>query len=216
VRFLSSVIAPLAAKRERPLRILDLGAGNGWLCHRAALLGHLAVAVDVRLDDVDGLLAGAPYASRLPGMFGRVAASFEELPVRPRSFDAAVFDASLHYASRLGAALAAAAKAVAPGGRVAILDSPFYRDARDGTAMVEEKERATRERFPDLAEDLLSIRSIEFLTQETLEEAARPLGLAFRRRRVLYPLWYEARPLAARLRGKRAPSRFDLWDAEVP
>ena len=35
----------------------------------------------------------------------------------------------------------------------------------------------------------------------------------WRRHRVRYPLWYELRPLAARLRGRRAPSRFDLWEA---
>ena len=45
--------------------------------------------------------------------------------------------------------------------------------------------------------------------------ASRGLGLAWRRHRVRYPLWYELRPLVARLRGRRAPSRFDLWEATV-
>jgi hypothetical protein len=51
--------------------------------------------------------------------------------------------------------------------------------------------------------------------RETLRDASAPLGLVWRRRRVGYPLWYELRPLVARLRGHRAPSRFDLWTAEV-
>src|SRR5262244_414927 len=39
----------------RPLRLLDLGAGNGWLSYRAALAGISAMAVDTRDDDIDGL-----------------------------------------------------------------------------------------------------------------------------------------------------------------
>jgi SAM-dependent methyltransferase len=215
-RFVRAVLRPLARRAGRPLRILDLGAGNGWLCYRAALLGHSGLAVDVRLDDVDGLPAGAPYARHLPRMFGRVAASFERLPLAAKSFDVAVFDASLHYAANLGAVLREAARVVAGGGRIAILDSPFYARAEDGEAMIAEKTRTTRERFPDLAEDLLGLPSIEYLTHERLEAAARLLGLEFVRRRVLYPAWYEWRAISARLGRKRAPSRFDLWDSAVP
>jgi SAM-dependent methyltransferase len=43
-----------------PLRVLDLGAGNGWLAHRAAIAGAEAVALDVRGDRVDGLGASPP------------------------------------------------------------------------------------------------------------------------------------------------------------
>jgi SAM-dependent methyltransferase len=214
--FLRSVVRPLARRAGRPLRVLDLGAGNGWLCRRLSLMGHAAVALDVRLDAIDGLAAAAPYARTLPRMFGRVAAGFERLPVRAGAFDLALFDASLHYAAGLEGALSEAARAVAPGGRVAILDSPFYRRAEDGDTMVAEKTRATRERFPDLADDLLALPSIEYLTETRLDAAARPLGLRFRRRRVLYPLWYERRAWDALVRRARPPSRFDLWDAAVP
>jgi len=34
----------LARLGRRPLRVLDLGAGNGWLSHRLALLGNVCVA----------------------------------------------------------------------------------------------------------------------------------------------------------------------------
>src|SRR6266513_1525194 len=48
--------------RGRPLRILDLGAGSGWLSARLNEVGHSCVAVDW-LDDVeDGLGAIAPTA----------------------------------------------------------------------------------------------------------------------------------------------------------
>jgi len=214
--FAARVMAPLAAEARRPLRILDLGAGNGWLCHRAALLGHEPTAVDVRDDSVDGLGAAAGYDAHLPKPFARLAASFDALPVGDGSQDAAVFNASLHYALDLAATLREAARVVRPGGRIAILDSPFYHRARDGEAMVAGKRRDAAARFGDRAGDLVALPFVEYLTRERLAEASTPLGLRWRRHRVRYPLAYELRPLIALLRRRRTPSRFDLWECTVP
>lgn len=214
--FVARVLDPLAAETGRPLRILDLGAGNGWLCHRAARRGHEPTAIDVRDDSVDGLGAAAGYDPHLPKPFGRLVASFDALPVGDRTQDLAVFNASLHYALDLAATLREAARAVRPGGRIAILDSPFYRRAEDGEAMAAEKRRHASARFGDRADALASLPFIEYLTRARLDEASRPLGLRWRRHRVRYPLAYELRPLIARVRGRRTPSRFDLWECTVP
>ena len=213
-RFVGAVLAPLARQKKRPLRVLDLGAGNGWLCYRLSLLGHRAVACDVRCDTVDGLGAARPYTRHLQKPFGRIGSTFEVLPFSAGSFDIALFNASVHYAEDLNAVLREAARVVEPGGRVAILDSPFYRRAATGDAMVLEKRRNTIVRYPGLAEDLLAVRSIEFLTAETLKRAAGP-ALVFQRYRVTYPLWYELRPWKALISRARPPSRFDLWAAAV-
>jgi len=214
--FAARVLAPMAREAGRPLRVLDLGAGNGWLCYRAALLGHDPTAVDVRDDAVDGLGAAAGYDAHLPHPFGRVAASFDALPLREGAYDVAVFDASLHYALDLEDTLREAARVVRRGGRIAILDSPFYRRARDGEAMVEEKRRHAAERFGGRARALTALPFIEYLTRAALAEASAPLGLRWRRHRVRYPLRYEARPLVALLRRRRPPSRFDLWESARP
>ncbi|HET8655252.1 MAG TPA: class I SAM-dependent methyltransferase [Longimicrobiaceae bacterium] len=210
------VLAPMAAGCGAPLRILDLGAGNGWLCRRAALAGHRAVALDLRDDHVDGLGAAAAYLESGPSLFHRVAASFDAIPLRARSFDVAIFNASLHYALDLAGVLREAARATRSGGRLVVLDSPFYDAEADGTAMVAEKRATATERFGDRAEALLALPFVEFLTRERLEAASDGLGLRWRRHRVRYPLWYELRPLAARLRRRRVPSRFDLWESSVP
>ncbi len=42
--FLVKILLPMERKYQAPLRILDLGAGNGWLSNRLAERGHLAVA----------------------------------------------------------------------------------------------------------------------------------------------------------------------------
>jgi SAM-dependent methyltransferase len=214
-RLVGAVLAPLEHAARRPLSILDLGAGDGWLAARMADRGHWALAVDLRLDAVDGLAAGALFARRIPRGFARVAASFDALPARDAAFDVAVFNASLHYAANLSRALSEARRAVRGGGRIALLDSPFYGTATAGEAMVREKERQTRERLPDLADGLLALKTVEYLTRRRLAAAASPVGLAFRRIRVRYPLSYELRGFRAFLRRQRPPSRFDLWVAAV-
>lgn len=214
--FAAHVLTPLAREKGRPLRILDLGAGNGWLCHRAAMLGHEPTAVDVRDDAVDGLGAARGYDLHLPKPFGRLVASFDSLPVGDRTQDLAVFNASLHYALDLAATLREAARVTRRGGRIAILDSPFYHRGEDGEAMVAEKRRHAAERFGGHADALVALPFIEYLTRARLDEASAPLGLRWTRHRVRYPLAYELRPLIAKVRGRRTPSRFDLWECIVP
>jgi len=198
---LRHVIEPMLAQLDRPLDILDLGAGNGWLSHRLARRGHECIAIDVRDDRVDGLGAATELLSR--ASFAPLVASFDAVPLPGQVADLAVFNASLHYARDLSEVLGEAIRLVRMGGFIAVVDSPFYDRIEDGEAMVREK-RAT----PGLA----TFDCIAFLTRDRLE-AASPL--AWRRHRVRYPLWYELRPLLARLRGARRPSRFDIWTAQV-
>lgn len=211
--FVRLVLDPASASKA--IEILDLGAGNGWLSHRVALHGHRAVALDIRDDDVDGLGAAAGFftdAAAPP--FRRVSASFDALPFADDCFDLVVFNASLHYATQLHGVLAEAVRVTRTGGLLAILDTPFYRRATDGEAMVAEKRNEGRTLFGARAEVLLSKPFIEYLTADLLA-AALP-ALQWTRHRVNYPLWYEMRPLLAWLKGRRRPSRFDVWTARVP
>ena len=84
-----------------------------------------------------------------------------------------------------------------------------------GFAMVEEKRAAAERTFGDRAPELMALPFIEFLTRERLERASGE-DLLWHRRRVLYPLHYEARSIRAMIRGRRRPSRFDLWETTVP
>jgi SAM-dependent methyltransferase len=192
-----------------PLRLLDLGAGSGWLAHRAALDGAAALALDVRDDRVDGLGAAPPGSP-----MERIVASFEAIPLRDDAFDVVVFNASLHYAEDLPAALREASRVARAGGRVVVLDSPFYRTAEHGEAMVAEKRREAGRRFGERSGALLAPAFVEYLTPQRLADASRGTTLGpWRRHRVWYPLWYELRRARALIRGERTPSRFDLWEA---
>ena len=195
--FVTRIVQPMARRLARPLRVLDLGAGNGWLSWRMSLAGHEAVAVDLRDDRVDGLGAAEAYLET-DGRFERVMQRCIE-----------------HDDVEIAAALRDARHTARAGARIVILDSPFYAREADGERMLEEKRREAMMRFAERAEALMSLPFVEYLTRARLAAASEGLGLAWRRHRVRYPLRYELRPLVARVRGHRTPSRFDLWEAVV-
>jgi ubiquinone/menaquinone biosynthesis C-methylase UbiE len=210
--FVAHVAKPMAAKG--PINVLDAGAGNGWLCHRMAEMGNRAVALDIRDDDVDGLGAAEDFLVDAPEQFKCVRASFDDLPFGNRCFDITIFNASLHYAADLRRVLAEAVRVTRRGGVLTILDSPFYANEENGKAMVAEKLQSGSKHFGASADLLLSQNFVEYLTRARLAGAS--CDLSWSCHRVRYPLWYEMRPLVARLKRKRRPSRFDLWTARVP
>lgn len=206
---MNRVLRPSAARLGRFLEVLDLGAGNGWLSYRITLDGHHSIALDIRDDSVDGLGAAKPFLRRAPNM-ECILARFDALPLAAASVDIALFNASIHYSTDLSRVLGEARRVTRRGGQMVILDSPFYEREIDGLAMVAEK----RERFGPAADALMALPFIEFLTVERLRRAAPELE--WKRHRVRYPLGYELRPWIAAFGGKRRPSRFDLWVAQIP
>src|SRR3546814_5614541 len=82
-------------------RVLDLGAGNGWISYRLALAGYQPVAVDLLTYDRDGLGAARHYRARLPALFPRFQAEIRRLPFADEQFDAAVFNRSEEHTSEL-------------------------------------------------------------------------------------------------------------------
>jgi len=210
--FVTRILRPLASSLGRAPRLLDVGAGCGWLARRAALAGCPAIALDIRADDVDGLGAAGAYADDPAAPFVRIVATFDALPVESATADVVVFNAALHYSTNLERTLAEAHRVLRAGGRIALLDSPFYGSRHAGETMVAEKRQSAAHQFGALAGALMGLSCIEYLTPEQLSNVSAPLGITWRRHRVWYPLSYELRPIIARLRGRRTPSRFDLWE----
>jgi SAM-dependent methyltransferase len=197
------VVRPLERMRAGPLRILDLGSGLGWLAHRLALRGHAVTAVDLLTNDFDGLGVHRHYG----GAFVSVQAEFDHLPIPDRSVDLAVYNASLHYAADYATTLREGLRVLGAEGCVVIMDSPIYRDASSGTAMVRERESALQERHPSCA----NVPETEsFLTYDRIAALGRELGLRWELFQPWYGLRWWSRPWVARLGGGREPAQFAL------
>jgi methylase of polypeptide subunit release factors/uncharacterized protein YbaR (Trm112 family) len=135
--FQDRVLARSESELGRPLQILDLGAGNGWLAHRLAARGHTVAAIDLSDHPNDGLGTGRYYGE---SRFTPVQASFDRLPFADGQADLVIFSASFHYSVDLSQTLGEALRVLRAGGRIAILDSPFYTAATQGERMLRERD----------------------------------------------------------------------------
>lgn len=185
--------------------VLDIGAGNCWMSYRLALRGHRPTAVDLQLDDQDGLGAARHYLNYLSEPFPRFQAEMDRLPFDEGTFDVAIFNASFHYSEDYVRTLKEALRCLRPPGHILIVDSPFYKREESGRQMVEERRAKFQETYGFRSD---SISSREFLTAETMNELTRELGLAWQICRPWHGLSWALRPLRARLLGRREPAKF--------
>ena len=191
------------------LRVVDLGAGVGWLSHRLALLGHHPLAVDLTTDDRDGLGAGRHYRPAWP----RVQSDFDHLPLAAAAADLVIFNASLHYSTGYEVTLAEALRVLAPGGTVAIFESPIYRRPESGQRMVEERRADFARRFGTRSE---ALPSRDYLTWPGIAELGMRLDIRFQAVTPWYGWRWAMRPWIARLRRRREPSRFAILLGKKP
>lgn len=193
------------------LRILDLGAGTGWLSHRLAQLGHVPLAIDLSDDPCDGLGAARHFDGVLDDPFVRLRADFDRLPLAAGAADVVVYNAAFHYSPDYAATLAEGVRVLAPGGRVVILDSPLYRSHASGERMVAARRRAFTERY-GFPSDRLGSR--EYLVDHEIGALGRRLGLRWSVHVPRYGLAWTWRRGWRRLRTGRESARFEILVAE--
>lgn len=201
--FLEKVLAPLEDEGRQSLKILDLGAGCGWLSNRLAARGHRLAAVDLSVDPLDGLGACVHYVYD----FLRLQAGYDRIPVAEAQADLAVFNASFHYSVDYEVTLKEALRVLRPGGRVVILDTPLYRRGASGEQMVREREALFERRygFPSNA-----IRSENYLTPQRLQTLGEQLNLDWQ---LFFPamgLKQKLRSMVTSLRLRREVAHFPV------
>jgi SAM-dependent methyltransferase len=200
---LHRVVRPMEEQLGRPLAILDMGAGNGWLSHRLAERGHRLAAVDLSDDTRDGLGAHVHYPTSLTP----VLADFDHLPFADQQADLVVFNAALHYSPDCEVTLREALRVLREAGHLVITDSPVYHDAASGARMVRERQQAF---IHDYGFPSNAIASEGFLTHRRLRELSAGLALRFR---LLRPLrWWSmrGRALVATVQGHREQATFPV------
>jgi SAM-dependent methyltransferase len=206
------ILPSLLSENKKRLRILDLGAGNGWMSYRLALAGHSPVAVDLLTNDRDGLGAAIHYQKQLTTLFPRVQAELDALPLTDDSFDLVIFNASFHYSEDYEKTLAEALRCTRTGGTILIADTPWYSNETSGQQMVTERRTSFTQRY-GFASD--SLNSLEFLTDLRLQRLEACFGLCWQSHVPSYGLRWLMRPLLAKMQGGREPSQFRIYTARV-
>lgn len=206
------ILAPLARSVERPLRILDVGAGNGWLSYRLALLGHLPLAIDLLTNDQDGLGAALHFSSHLQRLFPRVQATLDRLPFASSNFDLVIFNASFHYSEDYQRAFAEALRCTCPGGAIVIADTPWYAKEESGQEMLTEKHRRFTATYGFPSD---SLSSLEYLTPARLQRLQDEFKLELKSIKPFYGFRWALRPFLAKLKDRRCPSQFRIYMARA-
>jgi 2-polyprenyl-3-methyl-5-hydroxy-6-metoxy-1,4-benzoquinol methylase len=118
-----TALTKFLSKKNKPLAILEVGCGNGWLCHQLALIPQSTVTgIDVNTIE---LKQAASVFNKIKNL-SFTTASLSNF-VSNIQYDAIIFAASIQYFPSLSEIIEAALQQTAPGGEVHILDSPFYK-----------------------------------------------------------------------------------------
>lgn len=117
------LISHLSRKKKR-LQILEVGCGNGWLCHRLSKIpSSVVTGIDVNRLELDQAARVFSSLKNLHFMYG----SFGSTSLTPQTFDAIIFAASLQYFESLQV-LHHAIELLKPSGELHILDTAFYKE----------------------------------------------------------------------------------------
>lgn len=201
--FIDRFFEPFEHKYDRAMNILDLGAGNCWLSNRLASRGHHVAAIDLAINDFDGLGAHVHYETD----FLPLQSDFAQLPLEDNQVDLAVFNASLHYATSYDETLSEAVRVLRDDGQVVIIDTPIYQGATSGKRMVREREAHFQVQYGFPSNRL---PSENFLTFDRLEALSKNLDVSWRLFRPDFGLRWQIQRFLSRLRAQREPASFFL------
>src|SRR5436309_3716913 len=103
-----------------PVKVADLGCGEGYLAMEAARWASRVIAVDKS----EAVLSRAKALARRRRVSNVIwkKGELEKLPIRDAAVDVAMLSQALHHAQSPARAVAEAARITAPGGRVLVLD----------------------------------------------------------------------------------------------
>jgi ubiquinone/menaquinone biosynthesis C-methylase UbiE len=109
---------------KKPLSILEIGCGNGWLAHKLATVpGANVTGFDINLEELE---QAARVFSGLPNLRFAYGDSFFIRPSE-KLYDMVVFAASIQYFPSLEAIIKDVLQHLQPQGSIHIIDSHFYK-----------------------------------------------------------------------------------------
>ncbi len=131
-------------RRGKPLNILEVGCGNGWLSAMLHRAGHTVMGIDaftVELEQAVRVFDGPSFAR----------ADLFTSQLSEGRFDAVVFAASFQYFADAPRAIERSRQLLAPNGEIHVLDTILYADAREARSAMERSDLYYKELgFPQM------------------------------------------------------------------
>jgi SAM-dependent methyltransferase len=212
-RYIKRHILPgIIQKADSQLRILDLGAGNGWLSYRLALEGHAPIAVDLLTNDRDGLGAASHYKKQLTTLFPRFQADLNTLPFADDGFDLVIYNASFHYSENYERTLAEALRCTSPGGTVLIAGTPWFSDEEDSQQIITEYSNANN-MSSGVSPDALN--GLGYLTDKRLQRMEASFGIHWQIHTPNYGVHRLMRQVFARLHDVQEPPQLRIYSTKA-
>jgi SAM-dependent methyltransferase len=110
-------------KKNRPLKILEVGCGNGWLSNQLAGIKYTVVTgVDINLVELQQATRVFVLQDNLSFVYGDISAGL----MTGEKFDIIVFAASVQYFQSFRGVMNIVLELLCDGGEIHILDSHFY------------------------------------------------------------------------------------------
>jgi len=206
------ILPDIEPKHDGQLRILDLGAGVGWLSYRLALEGHAPIAADLLTNDHDGLGAALHYKKNLTTLFPRFQAEFNTLPFVDDSFDLVIYNASFHCSENYERSLAEALRCTRADGIVLIAETPWYSAEMNSPKMLTARREACAE-CNSLSLD--TFNSLEYLTDQRLQHMEASFGIHWQIHTPNYGVHRLMRQVLSRLHGNQEQSQLRIYSAKA-
>jgi SAM-dependent methyltransferase len=131
--------------KKRPLKILEIGCGNGWLCNRLSKIPHAKVTgIDINRAELEQATRLFPKARFIYG-------SIEDAALNER-FDAIVFAAAIQYFSSFEMVIKSCFNYLADAGQIHILDTHFYSEEEVWAAKLRSADYFEESGFPQMDE----------------------------------------------------------------
>jgi ubiquinone/menaquinone biosynthesis C-methylase UbiE len=135
-------------KKHRPLNILEVGCGNGWLSYHLAKLPYSNVTgIDINAIELNQAKRVFIYRSNLEFVLGDIRSEI----LYDRTYDVVVFAASVQYFHCLKEMIEfVLQRLLNPGGEIHILDSPFYKENEVQAARMRTIDHYIQLGFPEM------------------------------------------------------------------
>ena len=135
--------------KERPLRILEIGCGNGWLCHQLSRIpGARITGLDINFTELQQAARVFNDAPNIRFINGDI--NSNRLP--RLEADIIIFADSIQYFWSLRKMIQSSLQRLAPGGEIHILDTSFYKSGEVAEATQKTLEYFTSLGFPEMAD----------------------------------------------------------------